>query len=359
MKPHRAFVRDASIAARALGRYLARCRARDGAVIRQEPMERIAAELELDRLLACGGLTGRQLRRWVSRYLSHATRLHHPAYMAHQVAVTHPSGAIAAMIDGLLNNASSIYEMGSAAATIEAFVLDWLIRRVGCYDPLRELGELCRQRGLWLHVDGAHGASALLSPRQRARLDGVELADSLVWDAHKLLRTPALCAAVLVRDGRTLDAAFRQEASYLFHEKEQPGFDLLHRSVECTKGALGLRLFFVLAALGEAALADTVDRAAALAHDAWRLIDAQPDFACAVEPESNIVCFRYTGRGDDDALQIALRDRLIAAGDFYLSTTLFGGRRWLRMALMNPQTSTDDVQRLLGRLRDLAAAAAG
>jgi L-2,4-diaminobutyrate decarboxylase len=228
---------------------------------------------------------------------------------------------------------------------------------VGCYDPLRELGELCRAQGIWLHVDGAHGASALLSARHRGRLDGVELADSLVWDAHKLLRTPALCAAVLIRDASALDAAFHQEASYLFHDKEQPGFDSIHRTVECTKAGLGLKLFFVLAALGESGLAEYVDRAAALAHDAWRLIDAQPDFVCALEPESNIVCFRYTGHGDDEALQIALRDRLIAGGDFYLSTTLFAGRRWLRMALMNPDTTIQDVERLLARIRDLATAA--
>jgi L-2,4-diaminobutyrate decarboxylase len=482
MKQQRAFVRDAGIVARALGGHLARSRSRGAAVIRQAPMERIIGELELDRFATRGGLTGGALRRWMGRYLSHTTRLHHPAYLAHQVAVPHPSGSLASMIDGFTNNAMAIYEMGPAAAAIEAFVVDWLIRKVGwqpapwkpaagaaaapgggaagvlthggslanltalvaartrlvpqvwdqgspgdlallapegshysiaraagilglgarslygletdgrgvirvdrvpatcrrlredgrraialvanacstavgCYDPLRELGELCRAEGIWLHVDGAHGASALLSPTHRIRLDGVELADSLVWDAHKLLRTPTLCAAVLVRDGTALDAAFHQEASYLFHEKEQPGIDLIHRTVECTKAGLGLRLFFVLSAQGEAGLAGYIDGVFALAHDAWRLIDAQPDFSCALEPESNIVCFRYTGHGDDEALQIALRDRLIAEGGFYLSTTMFAGRRWLRMAVMSPATTMGDIERLLARIRDLATAA--
>ncbi len=72
----------------------------------------------------------------------------------------------------------------------------------GLYDPIREIGELCRDRGHWFHVDGAHGASALLDEDEAWRLDGVEFADSLVWDAHKLLQTSALCAAVLLRDGR-------------------------------------------------------------------------------------------------------------------------------------------------------------
>jgi L-2,4-diaminobutyrate decarboxylase len=88
-------------------------------------------------------------------------------------------------------------------------------------------------------VDGAHGASALLSPDYRHLMDGVELASSLTWDAHKTMQTPSVCAAVLVRDHRAIGTAFDQAASYLFHGKEQPGFDFFHRAVECTKSALG------------------------------------------------------------------------------------------------------------------------
>ena len=201
-------------------------------------------------------------------------------------------------------------------------------------------------------MDGAHGASALLSPARRHLLDGVEAADSLVWDAHKMLRTPTLCAAVLFRDHRALDGAFRQEASYLFHEKNQPGFDFISRTVECTKAGLGLRLFAVLAALGEQGLADYIDRQTDLARDAHARIGREPGFECAVEPESNIVCFRVPG---DDAEQLRVRDRVIADGDFYLTTTLFGGRRFLRLVFMHPDTSIEDVERLVEKLRDLQA----
>ncbi len=149
---------------------------------------------------------------------------------------------------------------------------------VGIYDPLSEIGVACRERGVWLHVDGAHGASALVSPVLRHLLSGIELADSVVWDAHKLMCTPTLCAAVLVKDARTLDAAFEQEASYLFHDKEQPGFDFIHRTVECTKAGLGLRFFAVLAALGERGLADYVERQFALAADAYRYISRAARF---------------------------------------------------------------------------------
>lgn len=223
---------------------------------------------------------------------------------------------------------------------------------VGVYDPLRPLGEFCREHGLWFHVDGAHGAAALLSPAYRPRLDGVELADSLTWDAHKMMRTSSVCAALLVRDHRTLDAAFQQEASYLWHDKAQPGFDFLPRTVECTKSGLGLRFYLVLAALGEAGLARYVERQyrlAARVYDEWQGCDG---IEMPVAPEANILCFRVPGA---DARQLDLRDRLLAVGDFYLTSTQFQDRRYLRLVFMNPDTTLDDVRRLREQIRRFGA----
>ncbi|MDS4059871.1 MAG: pyridoxal-dependent decarboxylase [Candidatus Contendobacter sp.] len=219
---------------------------------------------------------------------------------------------------------------------------------VGVYDRLRPLGEFCRDRDLWFHVDGAHGAAALLSPAYRHRLDGVELASSLTWDAHKMMRTSSVCAALLVRDHRTLDAAFQQEASYLFHDKEQPGFDFLHRAVECTKSGLGLRFYWVLAALGEEGLARYVERQYRLAARAYDDLQGLGWVETPVAPESNILCFRVRG---SDARQLDLRKRILAAGDFYLTSTQFQDRRYLRLVFMNPDTTLDDVERLTEQIR--------
>jgi L-2,4-diaminobutyrate decarboxylase len=215
---------------------------------------------------------------------------------------------------------------------------------LGLYDPLEEIGHFCRQERIWFHVDGAHGASALLSRKHRHLMRGAELADSLVWDAHKLMRTPTVCAALLVRDSSTLDHAFQQEASYLFHDKEQPGFDFIHRTVECTKAGLGLRLFMVLGAMGAHGLEDYVDRQYELAHAAWKHIRQQSGFEVATEPEANILCFRCQG---SDGLQLQIRDRLVAEGEFYLSTAMVNGQRYLRLALMNPDTGLSTVDALL------------
>ena len=460
------FERDARSAVEALASHLRDSENRTGKVIHQPPMRELAESLELERWIEHGGLTGAAFRAFLERYLAAATRLHHPGYMAHQVAVPHPMGAVGSLIDGLLNNPMAIYEMGPAAATIEYVLVNWMLGKVGwtpqplppvegpsgggvlthggslanltalmaararidpeawqagvsrdlvvlapaachysiaravgimglgqralraapgdaderlrpdglpaalgrlrdegsrvlavvangcctaagLYDPLREAGAFCRENGLWLHVDAAHGASALLSERLRHRLDGLELADSMVWDAHKMLRTPTVCAAVLVRQRADLDRAFTQEASYLFHDKDQPGFDAIHRTVECTKAALGLRLFLVLAAEGEAALGSYIEGRTDFAREAAARIRRQPGFEVAVEPESNIVCFRAPG---GDKRQLELRRRLLERGDHYLTTTAFRGRRWLRITAMNPGTDLGDIERLLAEL---------
>jgi len=218
----------------------------------------------------------------------------------------------------------------------------------GLYDDLSRIGDVCQLQGVWLHVDGAHGASALLSDIHRHRLAGIEKASSLIWDAHKMMRTPGLCAAVLFRDGRHLDQAFSQEASYLFHDKDQLGFDAISRTVECTKAGIGLKFFMGLAAEGEAGLADYIDGRYDLAREAAQRINQDPRFELAVEPQANIVCFRLNGLSD--AEQLILRSKLLASGDAYISSTDFGGRRWLRLTLMNPRTTLADVVHALDLL---------
>ncbi|MBF0306612.1 MAG: diaminobutyrate decarboxylase, partial [Alphaproteobacteria bacterium] len=147
-----------------------------------------------------------------------------------------------------------------------------------------------------------------------------------------------------------LDHAFHEEASYLFHDKDKPGFDFIHRTVECTKSALGLRLFMVLAAEGEAGLARFVERQFDLAKAAARLLRARPGVEVAVEPEANIVCFRVEG---GDARQLDIRRRLTARGEHYISTAEFRGRRWLRLALMNPDTGLSDIESLLAEIESM------
>lgn len=219
----------------------------------------------------------------------------------------------------------------------------------GLFDPLREIGELCAREGIWFHVDGAHGAGALLCEDLRPLMDGADLADSLIWDAHKMLRTPCICAAVLVRDHRQLDTAFVQNASYIFHDKDNAGFDFIGRTVECTKAALGLKAFMALAETGEAGLADHIQRQVALTRAAYDYISAQDDFECAVEPEFNILCFRLIDGPETHALEI--RKRLLARGHYYTTYAAYRDAHWLRLAIMNPATEMADIEGLVEEVR--------
>jgi L-2,4-diaminobutyrate decarboxylase len=223
----------------------------------------------------------------------------------------------------------------------------------GLHDDLEAVGGFCREHGIWFHVDAAHGAPALLSPAHRHLLNGIELADSVVWDAHKMMRTSALAAAVLVCEERRLEEAFRQKAAYLIYEdSEEAGPSLLERQVECTKAPLGLRIFMNLAFRGE----EGIGRYVAEQYDKtlrfWELISERPAFECLSRPESNILCFRY---GRDSDLQVQLRERLLRDRRFHLSSTVVNGDRWLRMSVMAAATSAATIEELLDAIEAAAS----
>ena len=220
----------------------------------------------------------------------------------------------------------------------------------GAFDPLERIADFCAREGLWMHVDGAHGAPAALSPKYRALVAGIERADSVVADAHKMLLVPALSTAVLFRRERDSWATFAQEASYLFGGST---WDHAQRTLECTKRMLGLPLYLLLECVGRDELVRHVERCFDLARQfATRLRDA-PDFELAVEPQANIVCFRHSPAGvlDLDALQARVRGRVLAQGEFYLVQTRLSGALWLRTTLINPFTTEDDLERLMQAIR--------
>lgn len=224
----------------------------------------------------------------------------------------------------------------------------------GLYDPVDEVADFCERHNLWLHIDGAHGASALLSEKERPLIKGVHRADSIIWDAHKMMRTSSLCAAALFKRPEDLSNAFKQEGSYLFHDKDQPGFDVMPFAVECTKSGLGAKIFWVLAVEGEKGLGDFVQKQHEDTREFHKLISHQPNFACPYVPQSNILCFRYTGINTDDA-QLSIRKELLRRGNFYVTTAEVSGKRYLRLAVMNPLTSVNTISALLEQIEDIAS----
>ncbi len=229
----------------------------------------------------------------------------------------------------------------------------------GAFDPLDELADIAERRELWLHVDAAHGGGVAVSPAQRPKLRGIERADSIVWDAHKLLMMPALVTAVLYRREADSYAAFAQQASYIFADADPDSrwWDLGQRTLECTKRAMAAELYVALRAYGEAPLAAIVDRQHALARALADRVVAAPDFELALAPEANIVCYRY--RPPDRALDTLdadnrrLREAVVADGRFYVVGTQLRAGYHLRSTLMNPLIEDTDLDALLDYLRQL------
>ncbi len=231
---------------------------------------------------------------------------------------------------------------------------------VGAFDDLETIGTLCEARGLWLHVDGAHGASALLSARHRHRLAGIHRARSIAWDPHKGMLLPLSAGMVLTRHERELDDAFAQRAPYLFHGVgTERVWDQGVRSFQCSRRADALKLWVALERHGGDGIGLLYDRlcdTAMLLHDA---VAAHPAFETIHRPESNILCFRYVGDGtrEGDALDrftFDLRQRYNRSGRGWITTTVLDGRRVLRVTVMNPRTGPEHLEALLDGLAAVA-----
>lgn len=215
----------------------------------------------------------------------------------------------------------------------------------GALDPLDAIADVCAAHGVWLHVDGAHGASLALSPTKRPLLRGIERADSVVWDAHKLMAMPALVTALLFRDGARGARAFSQSAAYLFDDEDEGWADVGRRTVECTKRMMSLKLYACLRAYGTRFFADHVDRCCALASALAAAVKRRPALELLTEPEANIVCFRV--RGLDGGQLDAVRRAVLAEGRFYLVKVRLGADLWLRTTLASPRTTEAHLESLL------------
>jgi L-2,4-diaminobutyrate decarboxylase len=227
----------------------------------------------------------------------------------------------------------------------------------GNFDPLEPVADFCRQRGFWFHVDGAHGAAAVLSPKYASLTAGISGADSLVWDAHKMMLLPALLTAVLFRDGRNSYQAFAQKADYLFHEDaDGEWWNSGLRTLECTKRMMGVELWGALALHGTQMFSDYVTQMFDLGRTFAAMVRESRDFELAVEPDCNIVCFRHLPRAatDLDGCQETIRQRLLSEGSFYLVQTRLRGRVYLRVTLINPLTTEGDLVALLEAIRSTA-----
>ncbi len=239
----------------------------------------------------------------------------------------------------------------------------------GSVDPLGEIAAVCRDEGLWLHVDAAYGGFAVLDPRGEAALDGMALADSVTLDPHKWLYQPFECGAVLIRDGRLLRRAFEITQHYL--RDAEPRDDDLEvnfsdRGMQLTRSFRALKVWMSLRYFGLDAFRSAIGTAIDLTEAAGRRIEASPRFELLAPPSLGVVAFRRVADGHSgralDAFNARLVAELEAGGEGFVSSVRLHGRYALRLCILNHATTAADVNAVLdffeaAEIRDDDAAA--
>ncbi|MCH9684247.1 MAG: aminotransferase class V-fold PLP-dependent enzyme [Deltaproteobacteria bacterium] len=214
---------------------------------------------------------------------------------------------------------------------------------LGAFDPLPALADVAKEHGVWLHVDAAYGGSILLSPRHRHLLEGCERADSVTWDAHKLLGVPLTCSALLTRRPGQCAAHLDEAASYLFQDDAllDPG----RGSIQCARHNDALKLWLSWQHHGDAGLAARIDRLFMLAAHTTARIEAEPRLALSLAPSSINVCFEARGKSSRRLCR-ALWERSIAK----IGHAVVDGREVVRWVFVNPAVETSDIDEVIDQL---------
>ncbi|MEM8639854.1 MAG: aminotransferase class V-fold PLP-dependent enzyme [Cyanobacteria bacterium P01_G01_bin.54] len=232
----------------------------------------------------------------------------------------------------------------------------------GTFDPLAEIAVVAQRENLWFHVDGAWGASVLLSPRQRHLMQGVAQADSVVWDAHKMMGMTLMCSVLLVKQrGRMLNTFSTQGTDYIFHAPEQEWqsepVDLGPSTLHCGRRVDAVKLWLAWHHLGDRGWAALIDHYFELAAHAEASIQAQEHLELVVPRESLNLCFRYRPHHselDPNQLTLRIRQSLRIQGLAMVNYAQLNEQVVFRLVICNNQTRKEDLDRLFADIVAIA-----
>lgn len=303
-----------------------------------------------DALVTTGGTESNQLALLLAREAHHGTRLIHGANAHHSlpraawllglpdpVVVPAPSGTLdPAALDEALTHLPGPHLVAATAGTTDA----------GLIDPLPEIAALCAGHGARLHIDAAYGGGLLFSDRHRHRLRGLDAADTVTLDLHKLGWQPVAAGLLTVRNRHHL-AALHQHADYLNADDDTGAGlpDLLARSLRTTRRPDILKIAVTLKTLGRQGMGRLVDQVCERAAEFAALVDKHPRFELYDRPTISTVVFRPRTATDDTVA--AVRRKLLTDGRAVIGRARLDGRLWLKVTLLNPHTRPDDLAALL------------
>ena len=223
----------------------------------------------------------------------------------------------------------------------------------GAYDSLPEIASVASEHGMWLHVDGAWGASVLLSRTHNHLLAGIEAADSVVWDAHKMMGMPLTCSALLVKHrGAMLETFASEGTEYIFHGDRDELGDLGPSSMHCGRRADALKLWLAWKHLGDRGWERQIDRYFDLAAYAESLIQDHPQLQLVAPRMSLNLCFQYCPRTslEPNVLVPKIRQQLLEDGMAMVNYARLGDRVVFRLPICNNQTTEADIDYLMNAI---------
>ncbi|MGK3135245.1 aspartate aminotransferase family protein [Pantoea trifolii] len=230
----------------------------------------------------------------------------------------------------------------------------------GAIDPLREIADIAAEHNIWVHVDAAWGGALLLSEKYRDYLDGLELVDSVTLDFHKQYFQTISCGAFLLKDERHYEL-MRYQAAYLNSEfDEEAGVpNLVSKSLQTTRRFDALKLWMGLEALGQKQYAAIIDHGVTLAQEVAKFVTSEPRLELVMQPQLASVLFRYRPEQLTDIAQIALfnqriGDALLDSGRANVGVTENQGITCLKLTLLNPTVTLEDVKVLLALVEKTA-----
>lgn len=241
-----------------------------------------------------------------------------------------------------------IIEDKAAGKTPLAVVASAGTVNTGAIDPLRQIAEIAKRYGAWFHIDGAYGALAAMA--DRAKFDGIELADSLSLDPHKWLYQPLDCGCLLYRSPDVARKTFSHSGEYARSLNADPveGFAFFEESMELSRRFRALKLWLSLRYHGVNAFRQSIAKDLAQARRLADTIESEPKLELMAPVELSAVCFRYRGdggfTGDDlNRRNLVVLKRVVARGRVYLSNALLGGKFCLRACIVNHRTKDADI----------------
>ena len=255
-------------------------------------------------------------------------------------------GALTELIERDLQAGHRPIAVAASAGTVNA----------GAIDPIKEIHEVCDRFGLWLHIDGAYGAAAILTRRYHAELEAMQLGDSLALDPHKWLYVPVEAGLVLVRDADLMRDAFSLVPSYLRTVGNPQGVTgppwLAEYGFQQTRGFRALKVWMAIKHHGINGYAEAIERDCALAEYLARQVSAHPDLELVASGLS-IVCFRYVpsgaraGNDQHNAWNKAVLEELQLGGKVFVSSTELDGKFVLRACIVNHRTEQSGLDLLV------------